>query len=764
MRWLVFLLLFSIESFAQNTFPAIGLWREHLPYQSAIDVTASDKKVYCATPYSLFSVDISTKEIQRFSKVSGLSETGISCINYDAVSKKLFVAYTNSNIDVLDQSSIRNIPDLLRKNISGNKTIYQIYPDNNLCYLATGLGVLVVDETKLEIKDSWFIGNSGGYVKTNGFTKNNNFFYAATDEGLKKISTTNSNPADFHNWQNISGTNGLSASACKAVVAFQNKTIALQNDSLFVENTNTWNLFFANSWPVVSINVSGNKLFVCQRQSNGASQVIVLNNDGSIAQTVQKPNVISFPEKAISVNNDYWIADLFGGLSHWTGGNTASDVYKLNSPQDIALGEMKVYNNVLYATAGTVNSSWNYQYNRSGIFQLQNGWWTNISQYYFPQLDTLMDFITVAVDPRDETVWAGSYGGGLLHIKKNNQFEIFKQNSPIGATIGDPTSYRVSGLTFDANNNLWISNFGSDHELQVLQKDGTWKSFVIPFLLYGNGVSQIIVDDANQKWIVSPFNGLIVFNDNNTIDNTSDDKWKLYQTGTGSGNLPSNNVFCIAKDKSGFIWVGTSNGVGIFQCIQDVFTSGCDAILPITTENGFANYLFKGQEVRYIAVDGADRKWMATATGAWLISAEGDKVIEHFTQDNSSLLSDDVRSIAINGKTGEVFFATANGICSYRSTATEASETKNNVLVFPNPVPPSFNGSIGIRGLPENSIVKITETNGRLVYQTRSLGGQAVWNGKDYNGRQISSGIYLVIAEDDAKQEKVVAKIVFISK
>jgi hypothetical protein len=224
-------------------------------------------------------------------------------------------------------------------------------------------------------------------------------------------------------------------------------------------------------------------------------------------------------------------------------------------------------------------------------------------------------------------------------------------------------------------------------------------------------------------------------------------------------------VLSVAKDNSGFIWVGTSNGIGVIQCPNEIFSSGgCNAVWPIIKEGNFANYLFKGQEVRSIAVDGADRKWMATPDGAWLVNTDGDKVIEHFTEENSALLSSDVKSIAVNGKTGEVFFATAKGISSFRGTATEAEETKNNVLVFPNPVPPSFNGNIGIRGLPENSIVKITETNGRLVYQTRSLGGQAIWNGKDYKGRQASSGIYLVIAEDESKQEKVVAKIVFISK
>jgi hypothetical protein len=749
---------------AQNRLPPIGMWREHLPYHSAIDVTASDKKIYCATPFSLFSVDISTGEVERFSKVAGLSETGISTITYDPISKKLLIAYANSNIDVIDEKGFYNIPDLKRKNSSGDKTIYQIFPDNNRWYLSTGLGMIVLDADKLEVKDSWLIGSNGNFIKTNAFTKNNNFFYAATREGLKKIAAINSNPEDFNNWQNLSGSNGLSSSECRSVMSLQGKTIALISDSLFVENGTTWNLFFANGWSIVSINSSENKLFVCQRRQSGESQVLVLNSDATIQKTIQQPGIIAFPKNAISVNGNYWIADFYDGLSKWAGNNYES--YRLNSPEDISSGAMSFYNDVLYASAGSVNDSWNYQYNRSGVFKFADGDWTNYNQFRFPVLDSLMDFITVAVDARDETVWAGSYGGGLLHIKKDGRFEIFKQNSPIGQTVGDPGSYRVSGLAFDPNNNLWISNFGSNYQLHVLKKDGSWKSFAVPFSLSENSISQIVVDDAGQKWMVSPKgNGLLVFNDNNTIDNSGDDKWKLYKEGAGLGNLPSGNVLSIAKDKSGFIWVGTSNGVGIIQCPHEVFSAArCDAIWPVIKEGNFANYLFKGQEVRSIAVDGADRKWIATSDGVWLVNADGDKVIEHFTEENSALLGNNIKSIAINEKTGEVFFATAKGISSFRSTATEAVETKNNVLVFPNPVPPSFNGNIGIRGLPENSIVKITETNGRLVYQTRSLGGQAIWNGKDYKGRQVSSGIYIVIAENDNKQEKAVAKIVFISK
>lgn len=762
-RLLVICLIFSITSFGQNSFPPIGSWREHLPYQSAVDVTATENKLYCATPYSLFSIDLSTGEVERISKVAGLSETGINALRYDAISGKLFVAYGNSNIDLIDEKGIHNIPDLKRENISGDKSIYHIYPDNTRAYLSTGLGVIVLDVEKLEIRDSWLIGNSGGYVRTNGFTRNGNNFYAATEEGLKKIAVNNPNPADFHNWQNLSGTNGLPTGPARAVVTYQNRTIVCHNDSLFLENGTGWNLFFTNGWPVISMNVSENKLLLCQRQSNGASQVLVLNTDGSVVKTIQQPNVISFPKNATSAKNEYWVADLYGGLSRWTGTNY--EVYKLNSPADVALGNLTVYNNIFYATAGSVNDSWNYQYNRSGIFRFREGSWTNFNQFGYSQLDSMLDFISIVADPRDGSVWTGSYGGGLLHIKDGDKLEIFKQNSPLGATIGDPGNYRVAGLAFDQDNNLWIANFGSDKQLHVLKNDGSWRSFTAPFTLNLNAAAQIVIDEAGQKWIASPLgNGLILFDDNHTIDNTSDDKWRLYRAGSGQGNLPSNEVMSLALDKSGFIWVGTENGVGIIQCPLDAFITGCETVLPVIQEDAFANYLFKGQEVRSIVVDGADRKWMATSSGAWLISPDGDRVLLHFTEDNSPLLSNDVKSITIDGSTGEVFFATAKGIVSYRGAATEAAETAKKILVYPNPVPPGYSGTIGIRGLPENSIVKITETNGRLVYQTRSLGGQAIWNGQDYKGGHVASGIYLVLAADEEKKEKVVGKIVFMAK
>lgn len=749
---------------AQDPSPPIGQWREHLPYNSAIDVTAGGDKVYCATPYSLFSVEINNNLIERYSRVTGLSETGLSTIKFDEVSNQLFIAYSNSNIDIIYRNDIYNIPDIKRDNIIGDKNIYNIYPLNKNYYLSTGLGVIVIDGERYEVKDTWFIGNGGNQVKVNAFTSDGTFFYAATEGGLKKAAMNAVNLADYTSWQIISGTNGLSAGPCKNIMTVDNKVILQKNDSLFIQNGTSWSLFYTDGWPVVSTNTTENKIQLCERQPNGISRVVMLNADGTIFRTLANVGAVSFPRKAILYKNDPWVADQFACLSHF-GSTLSYEQYSLNSPQGVASGEMLVYNNVFYATAGSVNDAWNYQYNGDGIYSFREGTWTNINRYRYNTIDSLLDYVTVAVDKRDETIWAGSYGGGLLHVKPGPSFEIYKQNF-IGNTVGDPGSYRVAGLVFDRENNLWISNFGSTQPLRVLKNDGNWKNFSLPFSLFENAVSQIVIDDNNYKWIVAPLgNSLICFDHGTSIDNTGDDRWRKYFSGSGNGNLPNSEVTCIAKDKNGFIWVGTTDGVGVIQCPEQAFSAPvCDAVWPIVPNGNFAGYLFKGQEVRSMAVDGADRKWIATRNGVFLVSATGEKVIYQFTETNSPLLSNDVKKIAIDGKTGEVYFATLKGICSFRSTATEGAETNENVLVFPNPVPPGFTGTIAIRGLVNNAIVKITELDGKLVYQTRALGGQAVWDGRNYRGQKISSGVYLVLVSDDGRKERTATKIFFIQK
>ena len=740
----------------------IGQWRDHLPYQQVTGVTYTAGKVWAATPYSLFSVDVADNTIERWSRTNGLAETGISAIGAEPNGQRVVIAYNNSNIDVLVDDKPININSLKNSSIAGDKSIKAVFIDQQLAYLATGIGIVVINLDKYEIKDTYIIGSGGTKVAVNAVTSSGNVVYAATSEGLKQA-PVNANLADFRNWQLVSGSNGLPAGNVQELASLQNNVVAVRNDSLWLQNGSTWSLLYRDGWAISNCTVSDNKILLSETNNN-TGRIVLLSATGTTEQTIQDIQLTPAPRQAIFYQNEYYIADTLAGLSNYSG--TAFNRLLPDAPPAIATGPMQVLHNKLWVTAGGVSANWDPLNNKNGLFAFNDNNWSYYNNTRFSTLDSLTDLIAVAADPTDESVWAGSFGGGLVNITKDNSITLFKQNSAIQPAYFNSKSYRVSGLAFDADNNLWVANYGALNPLLVKKAGGNWQSFIIPFALAEQAVSQIVIDDNNQKWIVLPKNnGLACFNHGQTIDNPADDQWKFFRSGKGNGNLPDNDVRCIAKDKNNFIWVGTAKGIGIIQCTQQAVTNnGCEAVLPIVQQDNFAGYLFSDEQVQTIAVDGADRKWVGTPNGVWLLSPDAGKTIYRFTESNSPLLSNDVKQIAIDGKTGEVFFATAKGICSFRSTATETTETNSEVLVFPNPVPPGYTGTIAIRGLASNAIVKITELNGRLVYQTKALGSQAVWNGKDYNGRSVSSGVYLVLTSDEDHQQKLVTKIVFIQK
>lgn len=751
-----------IFSMAVAQLTPVGQWREYMEYRSGFRVTISPDKVYTASKFGAYSVSKADGEIERLNKVTGLYDAGIRSIKYNSSNNKLLIAYNNSNLDVVYRNDIINIPDILRSNISGDKNIYDISFVNDKAYLSSGLGVIVVDLAKYEISSTYYMGNSGGNVKVNGFAADATRFFAATEEGLKTANQTASNLSDYRNWTLLSGANGLPAGPATQVMVIQDKVIAQYFTSLYVLNGSTWQLLYNDDWRWENVNASDGSILICEEKNAwNERRVIVLNTNGTISTVVQNNSQLRYPFQAAKSGNEIWIADFEKGLVKAEA--NLFERYAINSPYGSVDGELFFYKNTLYVAGGSINEAWNYQYNGSGFFTFNNDEWKDYNRTNLSWMDTVLDVISIAVDPRNNAIYAGSFGGGLVEYESATKYKIYKQGF-LNVTVGDPNSYRVGGLAFDGENNLWISNFGGSNNFVVKKADGSWKSFRVPFLISDNMVGAILIDDANQKWIQVPQgNGLLCFNHGTSIDNTGDDRWKWLQTGVGNGSLPGNFVNCMVKDKDGFIWLGTDKGIGIIQCPGEVFTvNGCEAYQPIVQQDNFAGYLFENEEVKAMAVDGANRKWVGTHNGVWLISADGEKVIQRFTAENSPLLSNEIIRIAIDPKSGEVFFSTFNGICSYRSTATEASENTDKVLVFPSPVPAGYEGTIGIRGLPENSIVKITELNGRLVYQTRSLGGQAIWNGRDYKNQRVSSGVYLVLAKDETGAEKKVGKIVFI--
>jgi hypothetical protein len=188
--------------------------------------------------------------------------------------------------------------------------------------------------------------------------------------------------------------------------------------------------------------------------------------------------------------------------------------------------------------------------------------------------------------------------------------------------------------------------------------------------------------------------------------------------------------------------------------------------VPRNDGTNYADYLLSGVTISSIAIDGGNRKWFASnGSGAFLISADNLEQIHNFTKANSKLISDNITSVSINPKSGEVFFLSDEGLCSYLSDATEPNEnmTKDNVWAYPNPVTPDYTGLITVTGLSFDADVKITASNGALIAEGRSNGGQFTWDGRDKKGRRVASGVYMVITAISDCKKGTVCKIAIIN-
>lgn len=736
----------------------VGQWRHHLPLRQVVDIASDGNGIMVATRFGFYRYDPLSREIIRISSSNGLSDVRIAMFAKDPASSESLIAYANGNIDLIRGSEITNIPDIMRSGLQAAKNIYNGYWNNNNVYLSTGAGIIVVNTAKDEIKETIRTNPNGVAEAVYQLSISGGQIYAATAGGLKKANFPNPLLSDPLQWSQeiIPMTGGT----IDQVLSWSDRLVVRKRDSLFIREGSNWRWFHSTPSSITFVRVNNGKLLVGYAQNNKGN-LLVFNDPQSAPQLIS-PRASSSPVAAIWETGRTWLGDASRGLISMSG-NTEEIIIPA-SPHDIATGRSVFAGGKVLASAGDIVPAGIPASKMAGVFSYDGNNWVNYEPMAMPALDTMPDITTIAVDPSSQVIWAGSFGGGMIEIPNAGAPRIYKYNSFIAAAVSDPRSFRVTGLAFDQQRNLWITNHGAANPLLVRKADGTTTRYALPLPNTGNALMDIMIDDANRKWILGgPGNGLICFDDNGTPDQLNDDRWRLFSQGRGNGNLPSTHVLSVANDKNGFIWVGTDRGIALIQCGDDLFRSGlCEAVLPVVEQNNVAGLLLANEQINDIKVDGADRKWIATNNGVWLLSADGQKTIERFTRSSGKLLSNIVRSITIHPLTGEVFFFTADGICSFSGTATEAVPSRQKPFVFPNPVPPGYNGTIVIRNLPANAWVRIVELDGKLVFQSRSLGGQAIWNGKNYKGERPSSGAYLIYVGDEFNQQQVAGKIFFI--
>jgi hypothetical protein len=745
----------------------LGSWKVFMPYGSSQAIAVAGDKLFSAAEKSIFSYNLETGEVRTYDKHTGLSDVGIKTLACSEDGSIVGVAYNNGNLDfIYNETEIYNIPFIRNENVSGSVSINQLYFKNGNCYVSTDIGISVINLQKREISNTYIIGSTGGQVRVYATAIDNNMIYAATQEGVKHAPLNSPNLQNFSVWSLYTAADGIPAKQSRHVAAVNGNVYAsirgTATDTLYHYNGTTWSkLYYDSAHILTSMHVFGGTVFYTAWKESDPKGGVNGKIDATGTLTYEPTQNHGRPTQWLQYNGITWEADLWAGLFKVQNGDYQRIIP--DGPRSTNVWDIHVVNDALYIAPGGVDDSWGFTYNVDGFFIYQYNRWVERNVYTDGNMDNFFDILNVAPVPSNDKVYFASFMSGLVEYGISQKYVITynKSNSILEGTSGDTARSRVSAVASDKRGNVFIGNAGATRPIKAITPQGTWKQFNVPYNFAL--MKKMVFDDYNQLWapLRGGSNGVLVWSYGNDLDDVSDDKVRLLKSGRGNGNLPDDNAYCAVMDKEGNMWVGTNQGIGIYYCASNIFSSnGCDADQIKVERDGFIGFLFGNEAVRAIAVDAANRKWIGTTNGVWLISADGKEELLRFNTDNSPMPSNQVTSIAVDDATGEVYIGTIGGMVSYQGDALGACQNCDDALVYPNPVKPDYEGPIAIKGLAENAYVKITDVTGTLIYQGRANGTQMIWDGKGYKGERAKSGIYLVFSSTDLGKERAIARIV----
>lgn len=732
----------------------IGRWTGYLGHRNTKEITGMNGLVYFATNGGFYKYDPATEATYPVTKVNGLSGTEPTTIYADTSSGLLFLGFSDGMINTVDDNlAVSYISDIERSNNFTTKGIVRMQTHEQLLYIATRFGVVVFDPERRETRFSMTkIGVNPTGSELFGLCIADGRIWAAM--GSRGVWSAEFNDPDFglpEAWTRDSVSDGLPNVSVTTVVAEGERVFALVNDSIYVRPPGgPWQRSAFPTANYNSLGASDGNVYATYRPSFMA----LLRPNGTL-ETIDRQGTVTcgYVEGEMIILGDATVGFSRNGAGTSFYGSAPAGP-KNNFVTDMAAGDGGLY----IAPRGKNGASGRF-YDRSGIPYFgfhDNGWHINDTRSGdLDQNGVWRDFARATYHPATQRCFVGSWGDGMVELKEGRVLRTYSAINS-GLTPSSTGDHRVSGLAFDDQGNLWISQMINSYALNMMTPDSQWYAFDPYPGIYPVGLA---TDTYGNKWIVDQDHGIVVFNDNFTPDDPSDDRVREINSSFGRGGLPNNSVRSLALDHDQQMWIGTTDGVTIMYDPSLMFSSDFqDAACPLI--DGYC--LLRGQEVFDIAVDGANRKWLGTNTGVYMVNIDGTQLLAHYTEENSPLLSDVVVSVEIDQSTGEVFFGTSKGVISFMGESIAGQADAEALYAFPNPVPWYHDGPIMIKGMRSFSKVKIATVAGEVVRELESLGGELPWDGLDAFGRKVNPGVYVIMVADPDGNGANITKLVIL--
>lgn len=789
-RILLFLLaLFFAVSLSAQT-DSLGEWQTLQSYRYGTYVTESSNSIIYTTGRAIFFLDKEDLSITRLAREDGLDQARIRLVRYHHPTETLIIVYENSVIDLLRDGRFSTLRQIDNFNFSGDKQINDLFfGADNLVYLAAGYGV-----SALSLNNETFLFTTFTGVGVEGVAAHDGFLYGSTNEGIYRAPLSGTNLNDFGNWELLGPANGFPAD-------YDSKAINVYKEELY----------FGIGFDLYRLQADTAALFYdYDDEPNYELRYITANGRDWLVVGYRCPDNRCFNQQLIFFDENGYQDELGAFCVFRTNYAIEDDQGRIWLAEDESVENIRFLDNInqndcnfleyggplddenyrllhdgtaLWIAPGPLNDNFSPSFSFDGVYRFLDGEWTIYNRSNTAIFrgrdgqdqgdDDVGAIIDVHYDPVYNRHWFSSFfEGAIAFDQETEDGDLFDEtNSSLQLAAGAGAGrIRVAGAVTDENGFTYLANSiaAEGSIISVRSPEGQWAAL-------GNGCSinnalAIEIDQNGFIWVVhatSVGGGITVLDPMGTPMDPSDDRCRTITS--SNSQLPTNSVRSIAVDLDGNVWVGTAQGIVLFECNNAVFeTDICQGRLPIVEANGFGGFLLETEEIRSITVDGGNRKWIGTSGGAYLLSPTGEDQLLFFDQGNSPLLDNIVRDIAIDPNTGTVYFGTELGIISYRAEATQATRVfREELTIFPNPVEPGYTGPIAINGLARDARVKVTDISGKLVAEGTATGGQFVWEGTDYNGRRVTSGVYLVFANSNGRfglnnPDSAVGKIVFV--
>lgn len=738
-------------------------WQAHTSMREITDLSASSDAIWAATTGGVFRYVVDSGEMSAYTASDGLHNLQTQAIAYDAVRDVVWIGYGDGVLDRLDPETgvVNTFRDIERAERFASREINQIVVRGDSLFLSTSFGVVVFDPERTEVRDTYsqlgslaagtpvhdlaFVPGEGGGTD----------LWLATNGGVAYASLRTENLQDPASW------------TVETVGASPEETLSIEwfDGSLYV-GTDGGILRRDGAESYSSLGVSGravSDLYALEDRLLAVDvfDVNVVRADGS----GRRVEIEGYQDPVAAIEGPdglVWVGDRQGGLigierpDVTTSDATivAADVYP-RGPYTNLFSELDITPGGTLWGIGTGDQA-------SAFYRFAPpDDWTNYIRRNFPEIGAGYERIYV-----DETgqAWAGASGPGLAQVTPDGEVHMWNHlNSSLRPASSTTDYVIIGGIATDDEGRVWVTNRGSNVLLHVYESDGGWTGLpefeCTGFSPSGLTLDKIVIDSFGQKWIVvldlanlRRVVGLLVLETSGTPTDPGDDYCNFFASeGSGGQGLPGTTVTAVVEDRDGLIWIGTDRGLA-FMINSGIVARDDNAtpIWPQFADRTQGTFLLNGVKINDLAVDPANRLWVATDDGVSVVEQVegGYELSERFTSRNSPLFSDVVVALAVDRSTGRVYMATDQGLVSYESDAVAASEQPRDLKVYPNPAHLAREGeaSIYIEGLVEETELRVLTLAGEVVARMQTRGGRARWDGRGLDDELVPSGVYLVVA------------------